>query len=908
MAERATDRCPWCKGGFPVELLRRHGGFCCAEHADASRLQERFGVAPPLVPAASETGHQTPESRARAADARGTCRWCGQPLTLLARLRGEKFCSESHERQHRRQQAELFLERVKKYRRQGGGSKLRSESTKIIIRPAKQTRAAEAQPSRPEGLRRSELPESWRETLLPLAAAAPAEQLRTGQKPGRPHSLPPPGLRRSSGGSCSSAELWMEPDGPLAYRQPCPAVQAVMGGLEHPRVELEQAGRYDAGRAAMTTLHRLEIWWENVLWTPPRLPGAVVHSRTASTAGDFPVRPAMPQPPAPPRTAARPALSESGAARDAFKPACTVCFASLRIRRVHVPVYLPGRVVLRRSRQPAAICRAGIAGLGLPQQWKAGHGLAGSSPRIGAGRLPALAVQSEMARLPVHPCGWRIPGVNPTGCRGGAGDPRWEPGLDPFPQNGWTTGCRFPRTAASAPGMPRVSPAGPMSLRFARTDQGRLVLWPAAAGSSTEQYRRPGSCPPDPAASAGPVLTSLAGLPCRDAPSASGELRKHFSMPPPPAGPSRAEGRAVPGSEAHWNRPEETGFLAVTLSPGLPVSGMRIGKHSFLTSPLPAPAERISLSGAGSSWAGGFLASIDAAREIPGLPGFGTPLRLSKPGTSDLSQVRIRLEDLAASASFGVVGWREDSGLAPARLPMRFGVWEWGMFWPGNPFLLFPLPPPEGRTRFHAAAGIGSADWPGRESGKGEGGPSTGGLPDLFAPSLQWGCGAQPARPGWLAAGVCFAPVPGAAGRPGGGLTARTGGQFSGPEMRFGLTGRLPGLTGWRPKKAGAAEAWRPALVQGRSGMGGRAEWREESGSAPPEIGAVPGSAAFQSTFWQRPAPEVARASRAASGRVAFRRERLRLPHLYCRFPVAHAIQVESGVRRPIGLRPGDGD
>lgn len=118
MAESRASRCRYCQEVFPEELLRHYGGFCCREHAELSGWTE--------------------EDEARRKRAEGVCLWCGQPLPLLAKLKGDRFCSPAHEQQHYRQQAEGILERVKRYRRQGGGSRLRSESAKVIIRPRKE--------------------------------------------------------------------------------------------------------------------------------------------------------------------------------------------------------------------------------------------------------------------------------------------------------------------------------------------------------------------------------------------------------------------------------------------------------------------------------------------------------------------------------------------------------------------------------------------------------------------------------------------------------------------------------------------------------------------------------------------------------------------------------------------------
>lgn len=113
------------------------------------------------------------------------CRWCGQALPLLARLKGDRFCSDWHERQYRRQQAELFLERVKKYRRMGGGSRLRSESAKIIIRPSQGSRNCEPPHAVCHGVLWGAHPESWHEILTPFAPPRVSEAPRKGGSPER---------------------------------------------------------------------------------------------------------------------------------------------------------------------------------------------------------------------------------------------------------------------------------------------------------------------------------------------------------------------------------------------------------------------------------------------------------------------------------------------------------------------------------------------------------------------------------------------------------------------------------------------------------------------------------------------------------------------------------------------------
>lgn len=115
MAERRESRCLYCQEVFPDDVLRLYAGYCCPEHAEAHG--EEVSASP---------GRRREE---------GTCLWCGAALPLLARLKGDRFCSAEHEQQHYRKQAESILERVRRYQRRGGGSRLRSETAKVTIRP-----------------------------------------------------------------------------------------------------------------------------------------------------------------------------------------------------------------------------------------------------------------------------------------------------------------------------------------------------------------------------------------------------------------------------------------------------------------------------------------------------------------------------------------------------------------------------------------------------------------------------------------------------------------------------------------------------------------------------------------------------------------------------------------------------
>lgn len=128
MAESPASRCRYCQGVFPEEVLRLHGGFCSPGHAEAF-----------------QSGGEDPGAQGHG---EGCCQWCGTPLPLLARLKGDRFCSKWHEQQHYRRQAESILDRVRRYRRQGGGSRLHAETVKVNVRP--RTQPGEAQVSKDE--------------------------------------------------------------------------------------------------------------------------------------------------------------------------------------------------------------------------------------------------------------------------------------------------------------------------------------------------------------------------------------------------------------------------------------------------------------------------------------------------------------------------------------------------------------------------------------------------------------------------------------------------------------------------------------------------------------------------------------------------------------------------------------
>jgi hypothetical protein len=251
VAESRETRCRYCQEVFPEELLRRHGGFCCAEHAGA--YQE------------AEAGEDQKKR------AEGGCLWCGASLPLLARLKGERFCSAAHEQQYYRRQAEGILERVKRYRRQGGGSRMRSESAKVTIRPSKQ-RASEPAPQ--DQLPAPRLDLRWKESVFATLPLAP-EPLwkhegsipKTGRLPGHAY------WREGLGGSRRvAAPSWHECE-PASASLPEPVVRLLEGRPARGRLALKPLRDYHAshGAHAMTDLGRSASWLRpEAVVTPPR--------------------------------------------------------------------------------------------------------------------------------------------------------------------------------------------------------------------------------------------------------------------------------------------------------------------------------------------------------------------------------------------------------------------------------------------------------------------------------------------------------------------------------------------------------------------------------------------------------------------------------------------------------------
>jgi len=862
-------------------------------------------VAPPLSPAASDPEERAVESQARAAGVRGCCRWCGQPLPLLARLKGDRFCSGLHERQYHRRQAELLLERVKKYRRQGGGSKLRSESTKITVRPPRQARAAEAQPSGSEGLRRSSLPEAWRETLLPLAAGGAARQPQTGIKPGKPGSVLPIGVLPSPGPSSCAEASWTEPEGRVSLPHPCRAVRVVMGELEHPRVELEQAERYHANRAAMNMPRRPEIWWKVVLWTPPRLPGVVTQARTGSLAFTLSIRPEAPRISGPPGGTAR-SLLPPGAGWQAHGLALGSCFPSLEVGHLHAFVHRPGREVLRWATQQWTTERTGASRFGLSQQWKAAQGSTQPAPNLGPRRVPPLTVRGEVAGLPVRLREWQTLPAGAIAPERGAADSRWATGFDAAPQNGWANSCHFPGASAFAPAVRRVSLAGPMDLRSARIGQALTILRPPAAGSVKADYRFPGSHPSAPVPSPVPVSGSVTGLPCQRAGSPWQVLPKCVVPQKRLATPVGTEAGSVPGSGVGWTGWAVPYVFAMTLPLRTRISGARFGKRICVAPALPAPSETVAPPVVGLSWAAGATAGVETVRASMRLQSFRPFLTALRARSLDLLPALIRVGGPAASASTRDRGWHEEPGGVPAELRVRFCAREPGMFWPGSSFLLHWLPQPAGLGIPPGSAPRSGADLPWQETRQRGSGEDAAQMPRLTGLRTSWKGGAPPARSDWTLARLRFAPAQGTAWRPEIRPGGDTASEIAGPEMRFGSMERSQGPPEWKPEKPGATEARLPSPVMSTSSMAGRPEWWEEVASAPPEFCAGPEPIVLRPVSWRRSLAGIPGTSRAASGEAVLRRQRLRLPHLYCRFPAAGVIQGKSVSRRPLGFRPGN--
>lgn len=230
-------------------------------------------MAPPVAGPAPEEAGVSEEGENRRRESSGQCRWCGQPLPLLARLRGARFCSDWHERQYRRQQSEQFLERVKKYRRVGGGSRLRSESAKVIIRPSPSNRGKEETRPTGEGATRSALPETWRDAAL-LWAAFPsvAAPLACGEPASRPALRSVPAPVRAGGDRVGSSEKWVQAEEvaqafPPSGRTSVPTGLSQNGFIPSVRGEIPCV----ASIGQVSTLS--SCWMSSVLWVPPRLPG-----------------------------------------------------------------------------------------------------------------------------------------------------------------------------------------------------------------------------------------------------------------------------------------------------------------------------------------------------------------------------------------------------------------------------------------------------------------------------------------------------------------------------------------------------------------------------------------------------------------------------------------------------------
>lgn len=275
VTDQAPNRCAWCRGEFPEQVLRRHGGFCSAEHADAFRLQQRFGVAPPLSSASHEEDAATAGFEARQQESRTHCRWCGHPLPLLVRLKGGRFCSDWHERQYRRQQAELFLERVKKYRRMGGGSRLRSESAKIIIRPAPTGRSRAVADTSPPGApdsSTSSTPPKWVEPPPPLVALPAFGNSRLKENPPRcaPALTVECGRALSPGGPSPAA--WAENPAGKAPEMPAQGESSVQGRLHRTRISSGTSSTFTVSGSPANFRPQPPSWWSPVLWVAPRPP------------------------------------------------------------------------------------------------------------------------------------------------------------------------------------------------------------------------------------------------------------------------------------------------------------------------------------------------------------------------------------------------------------------------------------------------------------------------------------------------------------------------------------------------------------------------------------------------------------------------------------------------------------
>lgn len=231
-----------------------HGGFCCREHAEHARARQRAGGRQE-----TEGEGAAPGTTRKLGAGDGGCPWCGEPLPLLVRLKGGRFCSAGHEEAYLRREAESFLERVKRYRRQGGGSRLRSETAKIHIRPKKQARGA--------GQARDLLPapkaeERWQETRGP--DPGPSGGRQHGQRRSLPHaagcaSIP---VSRAMGSFLRISRACWQGEGQREVLHPPEGAVALLGRLSRSGVEFGEIRGYHSnhGVALMQDNARPEGW------------------------------------------------------------------------------------------------------------------------------------------------------------------------------------------------------------------------------------------------------------------------------------------------------------------------------------------------------------------------------------------------------------------------------------------------------------------------------------------------------------------------------------------------------------------------------------------------------------------------------------------------------------------------
>lgn len=164
----------------------------------------------------------------------------------------------------------------------GGGSRLRSESAKIIVRPSS------SQPRTPPAVleRTSEVPSTAPGSWRPLQEFPSAMPVPRGEQKQNPPARRPgtAGMecRRASGPERVWHGVWLErpPSAPAVFPDPPAAMPSFRPG--YGCVVSSTAFRW-GGRLPAVTCRPAASWWNAVLWVPPRAPRAfgATHVQTA---------------------------------------------------------------------------------------------------------------------------------------------------------------------------------------------------------------------------------------------------------------------------------------------------------------------------------------------------------------------------------------------------------------------------------------------------------------------------------------------------------------------------------------------------------------------------------------------------------------------------------------------------